>query len=271
MIRFKTYNKILLFISLYLSVTIFLVGLLPYIKYGHEATFWDSNLILSILSVLIGVTIIISLFVYVIMAIFSAILYRGILRYMRMTQLLFLLFIMAYVSPEASVFSINTSIILFTSFGLVILLLDCFIYFKYQNKLAIDFLGEEERDSVLRSNATNSFDAESLLTICIAIITFSFMVGLEDKVTFYVFLIASNLYLLHKYHINMSKARKEKRRNLIYTIVLLTLSIISYEVFGASFLQDPILSTLFFILPALYLYPSIIKNYYVATWKSRLG
>lgn len=263
-------DKGLMILSLIFFITILLFGVAPYLI--NKGSIWDNSNFLRGISIVIGIVLLLAFFVYFYLAAINSILFHGVTRYLRIFEMISLIFILQYLAPEETSFSLDTQLVILCILGFIIVTIDLALFLIHQKTNALDKMNELERASIAEwKTITGKQEGEFLLSLCFGILFFLFIYDAQGSQTSsYIELIAANSFLLYKYIKNTGQAKNKIKLLSLLTFLLSVISITLLEVFPSFFSRDELLYIAIFILPTIYLYPSIIRNFHHITWKSKL-
>jgi hypothetical protein len=243
-------------------------GVTPYLI--NQGSIWEYSQFTRGISILIGIVLFFTVFIYFYFAVINSIMVKGVTRYIRIVEIVSMIFILQYVIPDETVFHMDSRLIILLVAGLSIIILDFSIYLIHSKDKKDMTMCEPDINTILAyQEMTCKKDGEFLLNLCIGIILFLFMADKEiGHISSYILLIAINAFLLYKYVTLTKTNRKSIRTMSLITLFLCILSIVSLEFFITFFSINEVLYIIMMLIPTFYLYPKIIKNYYITSWKS---
>lgn len=261
----KTY-KMLLIYSLVFFMGFFFLAMLPYSLI--DESFWERSTFLTIISVIIGFILVASMILYMYLAISTIKPYKTITNYMKISHIIILVFIYNSILPDESYFSLTIRVIIFSLFGVIIIASNIFCYYKSKSLTEETLINKWNDSSKLKFDTiTDEIEGVFLFNMILGAI---FMLLIyEDNISTIsglALLVVINGYILYKYSKATNMKRKQNYTIAIAASILSIISITTMVNMQSLFLKNKILYVIVFLLPSIYLFPKMLRNYYVIIW-----
>ena len=262
----KTYKALLIF-SLVFFIGFLMFGIIPYLL--NNESMWDQSISLRGIGLIFGISFTISMISYIYLAISSLKPYKTISNYMKIVHAVMLFSLFNYILPDESGYSDNVRIIIFITFGFIIIIPNIVLYLKAKThsndnqdtKLNGDFVSEmnpitDEKDGIFLFNL-----------VFFAILMLSLSNQNMNSIEEYSMIVVLNSFILYKFIKTTSSTKEDIKIIIVSAIILcaaaITLLEINPSIFVSKFTDFHII---FSILPSIFIIPKILKNYYTITW-----
>lgn len=262
----KTY-KALLILSLVFFIGFLVFGIIPYFLINESL--WDQSIAFKGIGIIYGLSFIISMISYIYLAISTLKPYNEISNYIKIVSSLMLFSLFNFILPDESGLSDSTRIIIFIVFGLMVIISNVIFYLKEKRP------DKDNRDAILnkynlsdKNTITNEKDGIFLFNlIFFAILMLSFSNEDMSSIPVYIMIILLNSFILYNF-IKATNSTIEEIKIIITAAIILTIFTITLLEVTPNIVVSKFgnFEIIFALMPSIYWFPKILKNYYIITW-----
>jgi len=262
----RTY-KGLMILSMVFFIGFGLVGVLPSVL--MEESIWEKSTLLTIIGAIIGFMLFVSMLSLIYLAIATIKPYRTVTNYLKIIQVVMLIFLFDTILRDEILGNELLRIIIFGSLGLIIVSSNIVCYIK--SKSLTEESITKHWDNNFKENQkviTNDNDGVYLFKLYTFLIMAVLLTNFNlSSIGNFSVLILINSYVLYQYF----KATKSTRKQIyIYSGIsfVLSISAITLLIYTKEDISVHVaFQVILFTLPSIFIFPSILKNYYQIIWK----
>lgn len=265
----KTY-KVLLISSLVFFIGMTAFGIIPSLI--TDVSIWEQSFVTKGFGILFGFAFIFSMITYIYLSISSIKPFNTKSNYLKLVNVSMLIALYSFILPDVSYFSTTQQTIIFGIFGVVIITSNIIsiIMIKSEERFNDKFRNEDFISKL--KQITNDKNGKSLFYFIFwAILMVSLSNGNYGYIEIYIGIVLLNGWILYKFIKSTRQNQNQIKILILITALYGITSIILLEVFP-NFLIFEVSNyqVLLILLPTLYLFPQILKNYYSIMWKNHL-
>lgn len=253
-------QKVLMILALFFFFGFALSTLLPD---------WQDVSGLKFVGIFIGYVLMISMIIFIYISVSAIKPYRTINNYLKVINIVIMIFIATSILSVNIIENEESQITIFVISGIVIIASTVYSY------LVSKSLTTEKINSLWENNPKlhqepiiSEMDGIHLFSVYISIVIMLFIVSFDmAPIALYVLLTSINGYVLYKY---LKVTNSSKNQTIVYSTisaVLLSVMIILFSAVIDVITVHVVVRVLITILPTIYVAPSILKNYYLISWK----
>ncbi|GEM_PF-4747535 len=223
---------------------------------------------MTVIGAIIGFTLVVSMvsMIYILLSTIKP--YKTITNYLKIIQVVMLIFIFDTILPNDLLVHKTLILVIFGSIGLIIILTNLICYIKSKS-LNVEELKKNWEKSINKEHVFLTDETEGVFLfhlVAVALTGLLFVNFESNSIGDNSILVLLNGFILFKY---LKSTKHSRSKIYIYSgisfllvIIAIVLRIVTKDIIGThTFIQAFI-----FVLPSIYLFPSILKNYYHIIW-----
>ena len=260
-------NKELMILSMIFFIGFGIIGVLPSVM--MEETIWEKSVLLTVVGAIIGFILIVSMLSLIFLAITTIKPYRTLTNYIKIIQAVMLVFMFDTILPDDILRNMILRITIFGSLGLVIVSTNIVCYIKSKSLTEESITTHWDNNSKENiKTITNDVDGVYLFNIYTFFIMAVLLVNFDSSsISAFSVIVLMNSYVLYKYFKGTKSSRKQIFIYSVISIALNALAITLLINLKESITVHVAIQAILFTLPSVFIFPSILKNYYQIKWK----
>jgi hypothetical protein len=262
----RTYKELMI-LSMVFFIGFGLIGVLPSVL--MEETIWEKSTLLTVIGVIIGFILFVSMLSLIFLAIKTIKPYRTVTNYLKIIQVVMLIFLFDTILPDEILVNELLRIIIFGSLGLIIVSSNIVCYIKSKSLTEESITKHWDNNYKENKKAiTNDTDGVYLFNTYTFFIMAILLVNFDSSsISAFSVIVLMNSYVLYKYFKTTKCPRKQIYIYSAISIVLSILTIILLINIKEAITVHVAIQAILFTLPSIYIFPSILKNYYQIAWR----
>lgn len=256
----STYKTLLILSSIFfIGMTAF--GIIPSLI--TDVSIWEQSLLLKGFSIIFGLSFIISMISYIYIALASLKPFSTITNYMKILHIIMLLSLYIYILPDDTNIDNIIKIIIFLFFGLIIIITDLVYYLKAKSNQSKKEINNKEIIIDFKP-ITNRKGGTSIFNLVFSVVLMLALSNENIRLTVsYVMIILLNTYIIY-YFLKVTFTNKVQKKIIIVSSIILAIFTIVLLEITTNILGE--FEFVIALLPSMYLFPKILKNFYVINW-----